>query len=230
MLFRSVFDAAFLLGDDPDAWLRNDFASVDLSDGITTWNLYYADSFAELPGTSTTYGLPMTAVRRVHVDLRALFPGLPAGAMLTLHVGLGNGADGARSSRAYFDAFKLVPAATATFRNGTGRNAPRYVSGPPALGGAWTIQVDTTGHAGARGFQLVGMLRPASGLMRVAGELLVSGSKVFSQSWPALPGLNVRTIAMPEDLALMGLALATQVTITGGGAELCNAYDVVLGY
>ena len=225
-----VFDAAFLLGDDPDAWLRNDFASVDLSDGITTWNLYYADSFAELPGTSTTYGLPMTAVRRVHVDLRALFPGLPAGAMLTLHVGLGNGADGARSSRAYFDAFKLVPAATATFRNGTGRNAPRYVSGPPALGGAWTIQVDTTGHAGARGFQLVGMLRPASGLMRVAGELLVSGSKVFSQSWPALPGLNVRTIAMPEDLALMGLALATQVTITGGGAELCNAYDVVLGY
>jgi PKD repeat protein len=225
-----VFDAALLLGEAEDSQAGNDFLSVDLSDGTTSWNLHYADSFSELPGWSVEHALPMTAVQRVHVDLRELFPDLAAGAPLRLRIGVGNGGDGANPSRAYVDAFRLVPAATAAFRNGTGRNAPRYVSSPAVLGGAWTIQVDTTGHAGVRGLQLLGMQRPASGLLRVAGELLVSGKKVFAQSWPAQSGLNVRTIALPADLTLMGLYMATQVTLTGGGAELCNAYDLVLGF
>ncbi len=225
-----AFEAALLLGDAPASLASNDFLSVDLSDGTTSWNLCYADGFDPLPGTSLRYGLPMTAIQRVHVDLRILFPGLAAGAPLTLRLGVGNGGDGARPSRAYLDAFRLVPAATASFRNGTGRNAPRYAAVPPVLGQDWTIQVDTSGHVGARAIQLVGMQRPSSGLLRPAGELLVSGKKLFAQSWPAQPGLNLLSIALPQDVGLMGLAMATQVTITGGRAEFCNAYDVVLGF
>jgi hypothetical protein len=42
--------------------------------------------------------------------------------------------------------------------------------------------------------------------------------------------VNARSVALPLDLTLMGLSMATQVTITGGKAELCNAYDLVLGF
>jgi hypothetical protein len=145
-------------------------------------------------------------------------------------VSVGNAGDGARPSKGYVDAFRLVPVSTAGFRNGTGRNAVRYLSSPAVLGGAWTIQVDVTGHAGARAIQLVGMQRPTSGSLLTAGERLVGGKKLFAQSWPAVPGINVRTIVLPVDIALLGTFMATQVTITGGQTELCNAYDLVLGF
>jgi PKD repeat protein len=225
-----LFDAAFLLGELPASPARNDFMSVDVTDGTTTWNLYAADTFSSFPGTSLRYGLPMTSVQRVHVDLRTLFPGALPGTLLTLRASVGNGGDGANPSRGYVDAFRLVPAASASFRNGTGRNAPRYTSSPAVLGGSWTIQVDTTGHAGARLIQLVGLQRPSSGALTTKGEVLTSGKKLFAQSWPATPGLNVRTIALPIDLALVGVPMATQVTISGGVAELTNAYDLVLGF
>jgi hypothetical protein len=172
----------------------------------------------------------MTAAQRVHVDLRALFPGIVAGTSLTLRVSVGNGGDGQESSKGYVDAFRLVPGATASFRNGTGHNAPRYTSSPAVLGGDWTVQIDTTGHAGARVIQLVGMVRPASGTLKSSGEVLIAGKKLFAQSWPALPGLNVHTLHLPVDISLLGQAMATQVTITGGSTELCNAYDLVLGF
>ncbi len=225
-----VFDAAFLLGDLEDSAASNDFMSVELSDGTTTWNVFHADTFTEFPRVSTKYGLPMTAIRRVQVDLGSRFPGLAPGAPILLRVSVGNGGDGQNPSKGYVDAFRLVPAATASFRNGTGRNAARYVSSPAVLGSAWTIQVDATGHAGAQTIQLVGMQRPASGSLLASGELLVGGKKLFAQAWPALPGLNVRTITLPVDLALMGQFMATQVTILGGTTERCNAYDLVLGF
>jgi hypothetical protein len=115
-------------------------------------------------------------------------------------------------------------------RNGLGRNALRYVSSPAVLGGTWTIRVDTTGHAGANLIQLLGTQRPSSGTLRTSGEILVAGKKLFAQSFPALPGLNVLNVTLPADLSLMGQFMATQVTITGGGAELCNANDLVLGF
>jgi hypothetical protein len=225
-----VFDAAFLLGEAEGSAATNDFMSVDLSDGTTTRNVFHADTFSEFPLASSRYGLPMTAPRRVQLDLRTLFPGLAPGAPLRLCVSVGNAGDDARPSRGYVDAFRLVPAATASFRNGTGRNAARYLSSPAVLGGAWTIQVDVTGHASARAIQLVGMTRPTSGGLRAPGELLIGGKKLFALAWPALPGLNVRTVTLPVDIALMGQAMATQVTITGGSAELCNAFDLVLGF
>ncbi|MSR63651.1 MAG: PKD domain-containing protein [Planctomycetes bacterium] len=225
-----AFDAAFLLGDAVAALDQNDFMSVDLDDGTTNWNVFYADSFSAFPLVSSKYGLPMTATRRVLVDLRTLFPAALAGTPLTLRISVGNGGDGLDASKGYVDSFRLVPVATATFRNGTGRNLARYASTPAVLGGAWNVTVDVSGHAGARMIQLVGAQHRASGAVKAAGEVLTSGKKLFAQSWVATPGVNARSIALPLDLSLMGLSMATQVTITGGQAELCNAYDLVLGF
>ena len=38
-----VFDAAFLLNGALESFASNDFMSVDVSDGVLTHNLYYAD-------------------------------------------------------------------------------------------------------------------------------------------------------------------------------------------
>jgi len=225
-----VFDASFLCGEDPGAQATNDFMSVELSDGTTSVNLFHADTGSSFPSLSSRRGLPMTPRQRVVAHLASLFPGLAPGSVLTLRISLGNGGDGARPSYGYVDAVRLVPSASVSVRNGTGRNALRYQSSPAVLGGTWTIQVDTTGHVGARTIQLLGTQRPASGVQRASGELLVSGKKVLAYSWPALPGLNVHTIQLPPDLALLGTFVATQVTITGGQAELCNANDLVLGF
>jgi len=225
-----VFDAALVLGDLQDSPATNDFLSVDLSDGTTHVNVFLADSFADFPLTSTRHGLPMTAPRRVVADLRLLFPTAVQGTELTLRISLGNGGDGANPSYAYVDGFRLAPAASATFRNGTGRNAARYTAGPAVLGGSWTVTVDVTGHAGARAVQLVGMQRPAAGVLRTQGEVLVSGKKLFAQSFVVTPGLNTRSFTLPVDNALIGTFMATQATITGGVSELTNAYDLVLGF
>jgi hypothetical protein len=225
-----VFDAALVLGDLEDSLATNDFLSVDLSDGVTHVNVFHADSFSDFPRTSSRHGLPMSEARRVVADLRLLFPTAVEGTPLVLVVSVGNGGDGANPSYGYVDGFRLAPAATATFRNGTGRNAARYVAGPAILGGTWTVSVDVTGHAGARGLQLVGMQRPAAGTLRTSGELLVSGRKVFAQSWLATPGVNTRTFSLPVDNALIGAFMATQATITGGVSEATNAYDLVMGF
>ncbi|MEQ1892584.1 MAG: PKD domain-containing protein [Planctomycetota bacterium] len=225
-----VFDAALVLGDLQGTLATNDFLSVDVSDGTRHVNLYFADSFADFTATSTRHGLPMTAPRRVVADLRLAFPGIAQGTPLTLRVSVGNGGDGSNSSYGYVDGFRLAPVATATFRNGTGRNAARYVAGPAVLGGSWTVSVDVTGHAGARAVQLVGMQRPAAGTLRASGELLVSGKKLFAQNFLVTPGVNVRTFTLPLDNALIGAFMATQATITGGVSEGTNAYDLVLGF
>jgi len=225
-----VFDAAFVLGDLQASLVTNDFLSIDLSDGITHLNVFHADSFSDFPLTSVRHGLPMTAPRRVIADLHLLFPQAVQGTELTLRVSLGNGGDGANPSLAYVDGFRWAPVATATFRNGTGRNAARYFAEPAVLGGSWTVTVDVTGHAGARAVQLVGMQRPAAGVMRTQGEVLVSGRKLFAQSWVVTPGVNTRTFTLPADNALIGTFMATQATITGGVSELTNAYDLVLGF
>jgi PKD repeat protein len=225
-----VFDAGLVLGDLQDSLTTNDFLSVDASDGTRHVNLFFADSFADFTLTSLRHGLPMTAPRRVAADLRLAFPGIAQGTPLSLRISVGNGGDGANPSYGYVDGFRLAPVATAAFRNGTGRNAARYVAGPAVLGGSWTVSVDVTGHAGARAVQLVGMQRPAAGTLRTSGELLVSGKKLFAQSFLVTPGVNVRSFTLPLDNALIGAFMATQATITGGVSEATNAYDLVLGF
>ena len=78
--------------------------------------------------------------------------------------------------------------------------------------------------------RLLGYQRPASGPSVRAGERLVSGRRLFFQAWLVQPGVNVQVVDVPLDLTLVGQYMATQATITGGGGEYCNAYDLVLGF
>src|SRR6185436_17082690 len=64
------FKAAFVRGDTVD----NDWASADVTDGITTVNLFFADGATPTPETSSVLALPRTAQKRVSADLRKLFP------------------------------------------------------------------------------------------------------------------------------------------------------------
>ncbi len=107
------FSASFLDGEGND--IINDWMSVDVSDGITTVNLFYMDSFlaAELPvAFSSAYPeLPITQRFDVSADLLELFPASTGATVFTLSALMGNDQDSGFQSRGYVDDFELGLAA-----------------------------------------------------------------------------------------------------------------------
>jgi PKD repeat protein len=227
-----LFDAVFVLAGPPASSLLNDFMSVDLTDGTTTWNVYYRDTFSLFPKISALDGLPMTELETVAVDLAALYPAATETTVLSLQVAVGNGGTGSFPSRGYVDGFRLAPPAAALFRNGSGLNAPCYLAGPPVLGGSWTVEVDASSHPGAALVYLLGYDAAHPGLALPAGEVLVDafgGLQLLRISWPSSGGLDRKSFTLPLRHALIGRFAATQAVILGGGTELCNAFDLTLG-
>jgi PKD repeat protein len=103
------FEAAFLRDGDPSMALFNDWMSVEVSDGTTTWNVYYADTFSPTPLVSSLFGLPMTDMASVQVDLSVLFPSATRTTPLELTIQVGNGGDGELPSLGYLDGLRLEP-------------------------------------------------------------------------------------------------------------------------
>ncbi|MEQ1893100.1 MAG: PKD domain-containing protein, partial [Planctomycetota bacterium] len=224
------FEAAFLRNGPERSATTNDFMSVDIGDGTTIWNLYFADSFADFPLVSALHGLPMTAPERVHVDLAALFPAAGADTVLTMRFGVGNHGNGAASSRGYIDAFRFEPAASATFRNGHGQNPAFYGASPAVIGGSFTVSIDGSQRPAARVALVIGRQNPLAGTPLFGGELLVLGNKVFALTLPLRGVPATLTLPMPNDARLVGLRVATQGVLLGDGLLLGNAYDLRLGY
>lgn len=122
-------------------------------------------------------------------------------------------------------------AATATFRNGSGTNASCFAAAAPVLGAPWQATVDARLHPGATLTVVLGRAAAHPGLATPFGELLVDASSpLVLRSVVAGAGLVVHPGSVPLDLALLGRSAALQGLILGGGTELCNAVDVVLGY
>jgi len=121
--------------------------------------------------------------------------------------------------------------ATVAVRNGSGANALCLANRTlPTLGTSWETEVDTTGHPGALGSSVAALAAPSSGTFLSAGELLVDvTSTLLASSTVATTGTDLHAIAIPNDVALVGLSGSAQAVIVGGGAELCNALDVHLG-
>jgi PKD repeat protein len=224
------FEAAFLRNGPARSTSTNDFMSVDIGDGTTIWNLWFADSFADFPLVSAVHALPMTAPERVHVDLAALFPNADASTVLTLRFGVGNHGNGAAPSRGLIDGFRFEPAASATFRNGRGLNPALYVASPAVIGGQFTVTIDG-GQRPAAGFaRVLGRQNPLAGTPLLGGELLIGGKPLFTLALPLRGTSASLTLPMPADPSLVGLRAATQAVLFGGGLTLSNAFDLRLGY
>ncbi|MFT5288451.1 MAG: PKD repeat protein [Planctomycetota bacterium] len=227
-----AFLRAGLAGDALD----HDWMSVDISDGVASWNLYLADSNSPTPNTSLIHGLPQTATTEVRVDLAFLFPSLDATTVLTLSVEVGDGGDGMTLSRGYVDGVALFAPAAALLRNGSGSNSLCFAhQNIPILGTDWLVILDTSGHVGATLTAVVGYDLPLAGFPTAYGELLVAlepfgGANLFSTIAPSIGGIGAHTIPVPLDVTLAGQSLSTQGVILGGGVELCNALDLILGY
>ncbi len=225
-----VFEAAFLLNGTPRSPGRNDFMSVDLTDGLTVHNVFYADSFAEFPLVSAQHGLAMTALESVRVDLRALFPTASEFTVLSLRASVGNVGGSPAPSRAYVDSFRLAPAATATFRNGHDLNPAVYTCSPPVVGGVWTLDIDTSARPEARYAFVIARTQALGGLAGEGGELLIAGPLLFRLTLPLSGGLDHFEMAVPNDPALLGLTSSTQASLYGAGLVRANAFDLRLGY
>ncbi|MEO2161587.1 MAG: PKD domain-containing protein, partial [bacterium] len=101
------FDAAFLRNETANSTF-NDWMSVDVSDGSTWYNLYFADTTTPTVGTSAIHGYAMTAVSNVSIDLLAIFPSSTTSTTFTLTAQVGNAVDSIQSSVGYVDNFAMA--------------------------------------------------------------------------------------------------------------------------
>jgi hypothetical protein len=127
-----------------------------------------------------------------------------------------------------------VVLASATINNGTGQNVVAYTSQTlPILGTNWRSQVDATHHAGARStFVLAYAAILGVPQSYPFGELIIdlASPSVATVSAPTVGGITSYSSPIPNDSAFAGIELATQAVIFGGGAELVNAIELVIGY
>jgi len=138
-------DAVFVRGGAAADALDDDWMSVDVSDGLTTVNLFYADGFTPTPQVSSVLGLPMTAKQRVKADLRALFPGSVRNTQFTLRLQVANGAEDVTPSYGLVDDLSLEQALGTALRYGCDaavRGTLSVLSGAPRIGTTFTLGVD----------------------------------------------------------------------------------------
>ena len=227
------FNAAFVLNGPVAAPDANDFMSIDVSDGATTYNLYYADSFTPLPLISDKFGLPMTDTATVRTNLAELFPVADSSTILTLTISVGNGDDGSDPSRGYVDSFILGMLAEAVERNGTGLNSMCYSAIPPVVGQEWRGSIDSSSHTAPGWVLILCYGGAASGPVLSGGEILVdlASAPIFTLIAPSNGVLDVLPNQVPNVLSLIGLQVSTQGMVYGASMlELCNAVDLTVGF
>ena len=125
------------------------------------------------------------------------------------------------------------PLATATFWNGGGGNDSCFASVPCVLDATWSSDVTFSGHPGAT-LTVVWMFEsPSSGTFNLGGEILldVSSQKLLVDVQTVVGGtFNTHSFGIPNDVIFAGIAFSAQGGIFGGGIELCNAYNFVIGF
>ena len=176
------FDAVFLRNEDPNQTQYNDFMTVDISDGSTTLNLFYADTFSATSGTSAQYGFAKTALAGVSVDLATAFPGSTTATGFTFTAQVGNGFDNFQPSRGYIDDVRLdapsVPAPVADFSaSTTSGSAPLTVGFNDQSSGSVTNWSWTFGDGGTSNAQNPGHTYSTAGTYTVA--LIATGPGGF---------------------------------------------------
>jgi PKD repeat protein len=225
-----LFDAAFLRGEPADSPTANDFMSVDVSDGTTHHNLYYADTFSDFPDVSARHGMPMTERTRVQADLAALFPTATSATVLTVYAQVGNDGNGLNTSRGYADSFLLGTRGSAVFRNGSGVNPAIYGVSATVLGGSWNADFDLTDFPMTTFTFVITYAAGVPGIDHRFGELLVDlGSTLYfiSISASGIP----HTQNVPNNLSFLGLTGHSQGLLYAGGVftKFTNAAELKIG-
>jgi len=139
------FDASFVRGGPAREPLDNDWMSVDVSDGLTSVNLFYADGETPTPQVSDVLAMPKSVIQRVTVDLRQLFPDSGRNTRFVLTIQVGNGADDVTPSYALLDGFALEQAQGTALRYGcdpVARGSLTVLSGAPRIGTTLTLGAD----------------------------------------------------------------------------------------
>ena len=150
------FEGVFLRNEDPMS-SYNDWMSVDVTDGTTTINLLYLDTFSATSGASSKYGYAVTPVQNVSADLAALFPSSTTATVFTVTALVGNGSDNFQPSKGYVDNFRFIgstPAPVAGF-SGTPLTgvAPLNVSFTDSSTGSISTYAWTFGDGGTSSLQ-----------------------------------------------------------------------------
>jgi PKD repeat protein len=171
------FSGVFLRGEDPDQPLYNDWMSVDISDGTTTWNVFYKDTFSATAGIFSSYGLPVTPVEDVSVDLTTLFPSSTSSTDFTLTACVGNAFDDFQDSKGYVDHFRMTSTAPPWQDLGGGtiglNGKPELFAAGPLVAGS-DLVMDLT-------------KAPANALMLLAGSLSSAPTNVVGGTLYATP-------------------------------------------
>lgn len=183
------FSAAFVDGEGNG--LINDWMSVDVTDGATTVNLYYMDSFtaASLPPAYSS-GFPdlrITPRTEVAADLETLFPDSTGATVFSVSILLGNGTDGGFPSHGYVDDFQL------------GAPAPTIVLGDRVLGNVTEVEGSSFRFEATAGTLLTmkanrtgGDLQPGVQVTAPSGAVLLSAAaSVVSVKAAAAKKLNL---------------------------------------
>ncbi len=129
--------------------------------------------------------------------------------------------------------YQIDPQALSLQFNGSGANTVCFKNVTPAeLGGTWNVEVDASGHPGATFTGFLIHTAPSSGMFVSGGELLVDRASPFLLQVLGASGggVDAYALSVPNDPALAGLISYAQAFVLGGGYELCNRLDVVIGY
>ncbi|MFT5464807.1 MAG: PKD repeat protein, partial [Planctomycetota bacterium] len=134
------------------------------------------------------------------------------------------------------DLITVQTPASVALRNGSGSNAVVFQSSlTPVIGTTWEATIDVSGHTGATLTFVLGYDTPLAGIATPYGELLIAnevlgGAQLVTTSAVPIGNTATHFLPVPNDPSVEGFEVYFQGLILGGGPELVNALDVVLGY
>ncbi len=225
-------DAVFLRNEESMQPTHNDWMSIDVTDGVTSVNFYYRDTFTPANSISEKYGWASTGREVAAIDLEAAFPSATSATVFTLTVQVANGGDAIQASRGYVDNFRfLAPPASQEYGCGINPTGSMLLlSGTPRMNTTITFGVDNpVGSQSPGAIPLVavstsawptfpcGVPLPGFGMSAPTGELLVRTGPfvvkpllIGGALW-AGPGMPAQVdLVIPNVPSLIGYSLYAQ--------------------
>jgi glucose/arabinose dehydrogenase len=126
--------------------------------------------------------------------------------------------------------FKVVPVgaaqASAVIDNGSGINAVTYTAQSlPIIGNVYKAEVDVSTHPGGATFSLIFGFSGVSSFPTAIGEILISGTNVFSFAVASSGGVDSYSENIPVALGFNGVQVQSQAFSIGAGTTV--AYNAV---